>query len=180
MPFTKWPKRTCVYGGWVILSKMYSSVCDISNELNCILGLKNQKDYCKQIQYGYLIDAKHACTMYSTWHIFHFTPIMNACACEIDDLEILVHSSVYALDVSTLICMNMGACQSYTRQTWFASTWTWRWIVSQGWRYKLYEHVLVPRSDCDSNNDIRCKNFLLYCYTIFGLYFYKLSLVILR
>ena len=43
----------------------------------------------------------------------------------------------------------------HTRPIWFICTLMCIWIISQGWQYKLYEHVLVLRCDCDSHCDIR-------------------------
>ena len=107
------------------------------------------------------------------------------CACEITDIEALVQSTHgcvhYHLHEHT--CMSITIC---THQTWFEWTLTYIWIVKQGWRYKLYEHVLVLRHNCDSHYDTRRKRHwefltvkLKPIYHIWAMGFYRLSLVIL-
>ena len=85
--------------------------------------------------------------------------------------KLLCRAHIYVLDMCTIICMSMNACQLHTHQTWFACMLTYIWIVNQGLQYKLYEHVpvLISIVTYDANTT---KSFLLQSwspYTIFGI-----------
>ena len=94
-----------------------------------------------------------------TWYGMFFISLayMHACGCKIDDIKALVQRTCDALDICMIICMSTCACQLHTCQTCFAYTLMCIWIVSQGWRYEVYECTLVLRHDCDPHHDTRCK-----------------------
>ena len=90
--------------------------------------------------------TKHACTMYSIkMTCFHFTYVYAyTCASEISGVEALVQSTCVCTshvhdNLHKLVCMSVTVC---THETWFPYTLMYIWIVSQGWRYKLYQPVV--------------------------------------